>query len=392
MNDLIPQNAAQSGILPLSTLLSQALVAFIVEFDNEFEQRMPHRTTNHGTTAGARQAPWLVSMVMWSNCMQYLGEEGVTVGELQRLARTPSPPAGMERWGYIVVQPDPADTRAKPPHPAWVVRPTIVGRKAQEVWRPLFGIIEQRWRERFGAAEIDRLRESLWSLIQQFDVELPDCLPILGYGLFSKGRGTGDDRYLGSRDDRAHRAPAGGGHAAAADRPLPTLLSQVLHDFALAFERRSVVSLAISANLLRVLDGQGIRVRDLPLLTGVSKEAISMAMGILEETRLAAVEPDPNGGRAKIARLTEKGQEAREAYRHLLADIEDGMGTRFGADTIRDLRESLERLVGEPIAELSPLFRGLAPCPDGWRGSVRKPNTLPHYPMVLHRGGFPDGS
>ena len=24
--------------------------------------------------------------------------------------------------------------------------------------------------------------------------------------------------------------------------------------------------------------------------------------------------------------------------------------------------------------------------------SVRQPETLPHYPMVLHRGGFPDGS
>jgi hypothetical protein len=34
------------------------------------------------------------------------------------------------------------------------------------------------------------------------------------------------------------------------------------------------------------------------------------------------------------------------------------------------------------------LFRGLEPHPDGWRASVRKPNTLPHYPMVLHRGGF----
>jgi hypothetical protein len=38
------------------------------------------------------------------------------------------------------------------------------------------------------------------------------------------------------------------------------------------------------------------------------------------------------------------------------------------------------------------LFRGLGPYADGWRASVHKPDTLPHYPMVLHRGGFPDGS
>ncbi len=66
--------------------------------------------------------------------------------------------------------------------------------------------------------------------------------------------------------------------------------------------------------------------------------------------------------------------------------IEDGWRTRFGHDNIRALRELLERMAGEP------LFRGLQPYPDGWRSSVRKPHTLPHFPMVLHRGGFPDGS
>jgi len=38
--------------------------------------------------------------------------------------------------------------------------------------------------------------------------------------------------------------------------------------------------------------------------------------------------------------------------------------------------------------------------PDGRRGPygpaaravAREPNQLPHYPMILHRGGFPDGS
>jgi hypothetical protein len=54
-----------NGRLPLPTLLSHALVAFTIEFDNEFEHRVPHRTTNHGST-GSRSSPWLVSMVMWS--------------------------------------------------------------------------------------------------------------------------------------------------------------------------------------------------------------------------------------------------------------------------------------------------------------------------------------
>src|SRR5580700_5244881 len=190
--------SAVTAGLPLSALLSQALVAFTIEFDNEFERQMPHRTTNHGSTAGPRQGPWLVSLVMWWNCMRFVGEEGVPVAELETLARTKTNLNGMQRWGYIVVEPDPADRRPKPPRSSWVIRATPKGRKAQEVWQPLFGAIETRWQERFGKEHIDQLRESLWALISQFDVALPDCLPILGYGLFSRG------------PDHKGRAPAGG--------------------------------------------------------------------------------------------------------------------------------------------------------------------------------------
>jgi hypothetical protein len=38
------------------------------------------------------------------------------------------------------------------------------------------------------------------------------------------------------------------------------------------------------------------------------------------------------------------------------------------------------------------VFRGLEPYPDNRQARVRPPTTLPHYPMVLHRGGYPDGS
>jgi hypothetical protein len=57
-----------------------------------------------------------------------------------------------------------------------------------------------------------------------------------------------------------------------------------------------------------------------------------------------------------------------------------------------DVSLAIERLVGEPSAGPSPLFAGLKPYEDGWRASVRTSDTLPHYPMVLHRGGYPDGS
>lgn len=366
--------------MPLSALLSQVLVAFTIEFDNEFEHQMPHRTTNHGSTAGSRQGPWLVSLVMWSNCMQYVTEEGVSVDRLADLAGTPTNLNGMQRWGYIVVEPDPADSRPKAPRSGWLIRATPNGRRAQEVWRPLFGIIEKRWHARFGKDTMEQLRQSLTAVMNRMDVELPDCLPILGYGLFSKG------------PDPEWRARPKGKDSARPSHPLPALLSRVLLAFAIEFERQSDLSLAISANVLRTLDEKGVPLRDLPILAGVSKEAIQTAMGILQKKHVAVVEPDPAGSRAKVARLTQKGTEAQAAYARLVAMIEERWQSCFGKDSIRALRELLERLVGEPTPQLSPLYQGLEPYPDGWRASVAKPGTLPHYPMVLHRGGFPDGS
>ena len=387
--------------LPLPALLSQVLVAFTIELDNEFERLMRHRTTSHGSTAGSRHAPWLTSMVMWSNCLRFVGEDGVTVGELQRLARTGTNLDGMRRWGYIIIEPDPADKGAKRPRSDMVLRATQAGREAQEVWRPLFDLIEKRWQARFGEAEIGQLREALQTMSGKLDPGLPDCLPILGYGLFSKGRHPGGDRYWRTYAAGQARAPAGPGPGSgpgAQDSPgsrlpLSALLSRVLLGFAIEFEHESDLSLAISANVVRVLNEKGVRIRDLPVLTGVSKEAVSMAMGFLQKGGFAAAGPDEaDGSRWKVARLTRTGSKAQDTYRQLSGSIEQRWQPRFGEENMTRLRESLARLTRRAGAQPSPLFRGLEPYPGGWRASVRKPRILPHYPMVLHRGGFPDGS
>lgn len=302
------------------------------------------------------------------------------VRELEKLARTKTNLNGMERWGYIVIEPDPADRRPKPPRSDWLIRATPAGRKAQEVWRPLFSTVEKRWEERFSKEEIERLRQSLWALIRHMNLDLPDGLPILGYALFSKGPDIAPCASFKNEDRTTSSAP------------LSALLSRVLLAFAIEYEHESDLSLAISANVLRVLDEQGVLVRDLPLLCGGSKEAISMAMGILQKKHVVVIAPGGTGSRARVARLTPKGRETQDAYHQLLNRIERRWQLHFGKDAIRNLRKSLEQLVGEATSVDSPLFRGLEPYPDGWRASVRKPNTLPHFPMVLHRGGFPDGS
>ena len=382
----IPRNAAH-GELPLSTLLSQALVAFTIEFDNAAERQIPHRTARHGSTPGG---VWLASMAMWLNCMRYVGTEPVTVGEVARLARTGTNVDGMRRWGYVTVQPNPADHRSRPPEADLLLRATERGVQARAVWGPLTGVIEQRWQERFGAAEVGRLRSALEAVASQLGSWLPDCLPILGYGLYSIGKGPGADRY---RDAEAAYEQAGASARAedVSALALPWLLARVLLALAIGYERESRISLAIAANLLRVLDEGGVQVRSLPALSGVSKEGLAMATGFAGRRDLTVVGPDPVGARWQLARLTPKGSLVRDAHFDRLASLEARWRGRFGSDVIAGLRESLERLVGSSGPQ-SPLFAGLEPQPANWRADVRPPQTLPHYPMVLHRGGYPDGS
>lgn len=372
--------------LPLPTLLSNALVAFTIEFDNEFEHQAPHRTTNHGSTPGVFRAPWLVSMAMWLHFMQFIPDDGIPLRELKPLLRATdkSMDAWLTRmgkwWGYVVVEPSVAGSKSKRPRPDAIVRPTAGGRKALEVWRPLTAAIENRWRERFGAEKIANLRKFLGDVVSRFDVDLPDYLPILGYGLFSSGQK--DER-------RAAAVPKPKGES---ESTLPVLLAKVLLAFAIEYEGESEVSLAISANVLRLAGEAGVRVRDLPRLAGVSKEAIAMSLSFLEKRGFAAVEAESPDSRIKVLALTPKGWNARDTYFQSISAIEKGWRTRFGDEIIGKLRKSLEHLVGESGGRSSPLFRGLEPYADGWRASIPRTEVLPHYPMVLHRGGFPDGS
>ncbi len=340
---------------PFPRLLSQAWVAFIIETDNEFERLMPHHTNTAGPAAGARRGVWLGSSVMWWNCMRFVGETGVPVRELQRLAGIATNLHGMQRWGYITVTPDASGGR---------IHATAQGKRAREVWAPLPALIESRWGGRFGAGDVQFLRQALLSLLRKIPFRLPDCLPILKYGLFTRVAAL----------ERTAQEPDPG-------LPLPALLARALTGFALDYERDSPVSLAVGANLLRLLGETPVRVADLPSQSGVSREALAMALGYLQKRGAIAMGRD---GRARLVRLTPDGMEAKSAWQKRLTLLIRRWRERFGADTIGELQQALSQ-----IASRLTLPK---PYPDGWRAAVRPPKTLPYFPMVLHRGGFPDGS
>ena len=371
----------------LPTLLSQVVIAFTIEFDNESEQQM--------SKTWAR--PFGVSMVMWSNFMRFVKPEGTSVGELAARSCVPrnavaSVVGGMERWGYITVDHAPADGVApvrkdfgsgRGVKADTLIRPSQVGALAIKIWEPLAGEIEDRWRSRLGETSVDNLRDALLAVQSQIGLVMPHHLPILGGGgLF------------------AHHDLAEG--VSEPDRDLAALLSRVLLAFTLDYEREWHVSLPIAANVLRVLDDQGAEVKNLPLRAGVSKEAVSMSMTWLEGAGYISVEPNPSA-RGKIVGLTTKGRDARHSHDERLNEVETSFENRFGDNVIGALRESLQLILGQPGGDDGPLSSGLVTPPGGWRGTGRyKPLTaafiksprgaLAHYPMVLHRGGWPDGS
>jgi methyltransferase (TIGR00027 family) len=153
----------RNGALPLSALLSQALVAFTIEFDNEAEHRLPHRTTGHGASApgDGAPAPWLVSLAMWENCMRYVTGEPITVGDLEARARTGTNLDGMRRWGYITIDGTARKAHNGRPGRNAVLRATAAGLRAREIWRALPALIEQRWHDRFTPAVTATLRTAL---------------------------------------------------------------------------------------------------------------------------------------------------------------------------------------------------------------------------------------
>jgi DNA-binding MarR family transcriptional regulator len=240
--------------------------------------------------------------------------------------------------------------------------------------------MDQRWRSRFGDAAVDELQRSLRTIYESLDIDPPDYLPLV----FPTQNGRSESP-----------TPRTAAHAvtrAARKQDISALLSALLFAFARDFEAESKISLPISANTLRVLDTNGVRIRDLPRLTGVSKEANAMCAGWLRRRECAVSVPDPNASRGQVLRLTAKGRGAQAKYRRILAETEDSWRSSYGAAAVDNLRRALERLVGDGTLASSPLAAGLEPHPDNWRANVRRPETLPHYPMVLHRGAYPDGS
>jgi hypothetical protein len=322
--------------------LSAAFVALVIEVDDASEAK----------------GVWTVSTAMYRNCLQWLPAEGLGEAELLAVARTATDLNGMVRWGYVEVD-------------GGIVRATRRGARALAGWVGVPERIEADWVERFGV----ELREVLVRLAEELDPGLPDTMPIVRHGWATR------------RDSEPERRP---GPVAVADLGLDSLLARALTAFALEYEASGKISLALSANLLAVLGPEPVPLRDLPDLTGIHRAQIDNAVGYLGRAALAEVAPTKGAKRGKSVALTPRGTKAKAAGEAKLARLEATWGERYGT-TLARVREALAPIAvgGGPD---SPLVAGAVHPPGSWRAEAKPLARLPRFPLVTHRGGFPDGA
>ena len=284
--------------------LSAAFVAFVIEVDDALEARRP-----------GRKGPWLTSVAMWRNCMQWVPAEGITVAELIATARTPTDLHGMRRWGYVEVDGWARSASGPPPLKA-VVRPTGRGARVAAAWDGIPAEVEERWGERHGSS-VAELRAALVDLAGELDPGLPDTMPIVRHGWATR------------RGDEPERRP---GPVPVADLGLDSLLARALTAFANEYEATGKVSDSLSAR--------------------------TSSPFLAPSRRRSARSPAPSS--------------------HVSKRPGTSATARSSSASAKPSRRSTSP---------SPSIR---PAPGA--AKPKELARLPRFPLVTHRGGFPDGA
>jgi len=97
-------------------------------------------------------------------------------------------------------------------------------------------------------------------------------------------------------------------------------------------------------NLFQYLDDAGTRVGVLAQRAAVSKQAMAQLVAHLEQHGYVERVPDPDDGRAKLVRATERGREVYAIASKLMADVEARVTERLGEAKLRRLQALLAEL------------------------------------------------
>ncbi len=100
--------------------------------------------------------------------------------------------------------------------------------------------------------------------------------------------------------------------------------------------------------ILSNLDAGGTRISELARRVGVSRQAVHQTLGELAGFGLLGVVADPTHGRAKLARLTDRGRKIDRDALKVIARLERDLARRIGKRNLASLRRALETDWGVP--------------------------------------------
>lgn len=321
---------------PLPTLLGRALGGFARDYD---QARGDDRT--------------VPQLAAWANVLRVVDPAGTDQRDIVRRAVVATRVARvavsrLERRGRLAVEP-----RAIPGKrgKARIVMLTADGASARARAEGLVVSLQDDWRKRFGDDAIDRLRGALSSIVNRLPIELPHH--VTGYGDGDPSV-TGGDYH--AEDPGPPRIPAHGQEwpvvlreagSDARNLPLPALLSQVLAAFAIDYDRERLGGLNRTSTFLRFVGDDGIPLERAQTLGGVSGNSKTLHERHLD----VVVEPGRPRDMTRRVYPTPKSRRARDAYPHLVIEIEDRWHAEYG-DAVAALRAVLETMGNQLDAEL----------------------------------------
>lgn len=108
--------------------------------------------------------------------------------------------------------------------------------------------------------------------------------------------------------------------------------------------------------VFRYMKERGLRLTEIAERGNMTKQSAGEVVDDLVALGYVERIPDPDDGRAKIVRLTERGEAAQAFGFRLFGEIEQRWGERYGAERITDLRATLEEIaaVEAPFAVSEP--------------------------------------
>ncbi len=100
--------------------------------------------------------------------------------------------------------------------------------------------------------------------------------------------------------------------------------------------------------VFQYLDDGGTRVGVLAERARMTKQSMAELVAHLERHGYVERVPDPADGRARLVRATARGREVFAIARQVMADVEERLDARLGAERVTALREILNE-VGEEL-------------------------------------------